>query len=239
MSYEVSEKRKKRERRGCGKGKDYKPYINPRELHGNSTTTALFDPVVGRQISLLSTGEKEVYLCLRWRDDVIDIREQYPLELKDTLYIASYYGIKHPTNMKTGEPCTMTSDLLVDYSDGHQEVFSVKYSRNDLTFREEEKLFIEKKYWENLGITFTLVFREDIDETYARNIGNVLKYWPTSEVHDHKSLIMHALAHKVIRIDMTLDPLPLQELTDLYFPKKMSSGDTTKLIKSGGVSHGQ
>lgn len=49
-------------------------------------------------------------------DDVIDIREQYPLlPLKDTLEIANELGIEQPKHPQTKEPIVMTTDFLITY----------------------------------------------------------------------------------------------------------------------------
>ena len=50
---------------------------------------------------LLSMGEMYVYYILRFNDEVVDIREQFPLELEETLAIASELGYKHPKNNNT------------------------------------------------------------------------------------------------------------------------------------------
>lgn len=82
-------------------------------------------------MQLMSMGENKFYYLLRWDDNVLDIREQFPLNLKDTLKISEDLHVRHPKNKST----RMTSDFLVDYTDGSQKVFSVKYSRNDLDDR--------------------------------------------------------------------------------------------------------
>ncbi|MGM1023771.1 MAG: TnsA endonuclease N-terminal domain-containing protein [Bacillota bacterium] len=51
---------------------------------------------------------------MEWSEQVIDIREQFPLlPLDKTLYIAQKLGIKHPTDPKNKLPIIMTTDMLL------------------------------------------------------------------------------------------------------------------------------
>ena len=210
----ISDETKMKQNRGTGHGKNYKPWIQPRELKSLSTTSAFYDPRIGRQISLLSEGEKMVYLTLSWREDVAEIREQFPLAIRETLSIADHYCIKHP--MAGGKYIVMTSDFLVDFIDGKQTVFSVKASEEDITDpRTAEKLFIEKNYWENKGVDFTMVYKNiHVNEVYATNIRAVMAYYDINEVNSIEDLVMHLIAHKKIITDMTVNDLPIRQLAE-------------------------
>ena len=45
----ISDKTRMKQKRGTGHGKEYKPWILPREIKSLSTTSVYFDPKVGRQ----------------------------------------------------------------------------------------------------------------------------------------------------------------------------------------------
>ena len=132
MKYRVSERTKQNQRRGKGEDISYKPYIKTREVPSTGTGRILKDKITGRQMHLLSQAEIYAYYLLRWDNSVVDIREQYPLELKDTLKIADHLGYKHPYNRKT----SMTTDFLVTYQeeDGikNYKAYSVKTSKKIL-----------------------------------------------------------------------------------------------------------
>ena len=214
MGKRISDETRMKQSRGTGHGKSYKPWIQPRELKSLSTTSAYYDPRIGRQISLLSEGEKMVYLTLSWRDDVAEIREQFPLALRETLSIAGQYGIKHP--MSRGKYIVMTSDFLVDFIDGKQTVFSVKASKENISDpRTAEKLFIEKTYWKNKGVDFVMVYKDiHVNEVYATNIRAVMAYYDPKEVNSDEDLVMHLIAHKIIITDMTVNELPIRQLAE-------------------------
>ena len=114
---EISTKTKLKQHRGEGEGASYVPWIFTREIKGNSgTSTILNDWKHGRQVHLLSQGELWAYYILRWRDDVIDIREQFPLDIKRTIAIADMLNVKHPMDRDH----YMTTDLLVTYLHGNK-----------------------------------------------------------------------------------------------------------------------
>ena len=208
----ISEERKRREGRGQGCGADYKPWIKIREIRSVGTAANVVDWKHGRTTQLLSQGEEWYYYVLRWDDNVTDIREQYPLfEPEDTVRIADFFGLKHPKDRKT----TMTTDMLVDYADGHQEAISIKSSRKDVDYRlartederktairTAEKLLIEKKYWVEKGIKWRLLYKEDLNPLYVNNIRRSVVYYDLNKVHDDISMIRHLIATKQIIVDL-------------------------------------
>lgn len=213
-----SDKAKRKEKYGIGHGADYKPYIRTSEFNSLGTCSNPIDWKTGRTVHLLSQGEKYFWYLMRWRDDVVDIREQFPLPVEKTSEIAEMYEIKHP--MKGAQYVVMTSDFLVDYEDGTQEVFSIKNSKDDITesARTVEKLFIEKKYWESLEVPYHLVFKEDLNITFAENIRQTVQYYHLSEVFDSTSMIKYMIANKMLLIEdrMKENSLNFKELAKEY-----------------------
>jgi len=220
MASPISEKGKRKEGRGTGEGANYRPWILARELNSTGTTANIIDWKHGRPIQLLSAGEEMYYYLLRWDDAVTDIREQYPLDTDATKRIARMVGIRHPSK-------TMTTDLLV--TKGKTNVaYSVKSSRKDVDYtlsvtaeegklarRAAEKLAIEKIYWQERGIEWKLVFKEDLNADYINNIRRAVVYYDEASVHDDVSRIKHLIATKVITVDMS-KPIDYQKLIQDY-----------------------
>ena len=208
----ITEKGKRKEGRGKGHGADYKPWIKACEFNSVGTAANVVDWKHGRTTQLLSQGEEWYYYVLRWDDNVTDIREQFPLfEPEDTVRIADSFGFKHPKDRNT----TMTTDMLIDYADGHQEAVSIKNGRKDVDYklagteydkkqamRTAEKLLIEKKYWAEKGIKWKLLYKEDLDPLYVNNIKRVVIYYRKEKVHDDISRIKHLIATKQIVVDL-------------------------------------
>lgn len=200
IKFIVSEETKKKENRGEGHGADYKPYIKVNEFNSLGTTCNPIDWKTGRTMHLLSMGEMYVYYILRFNDEVVDIREQFPLELEETLTIAKELGYRHPKNKST----RMTSDLLVDYKNGKQEVFSIKADMHDLENRRTaEKLKIEQLYWERKDIKYNIILSNSIDIDTVTNIRLAVEFYKKEDVFDEISFIKHLIATKQLPVDVT------------------------------------
>jgi hypothetical protein len=76
----------------------------------------------------------------------IDIREQYPIPISDSLEICRQLGIKHP--QVSGKLKVVTTDFLFDFHSQKQLALSVKYIDELADPRVMDKLQIEKSYWE-------------------------------------------------------------------------------------------
>ncbi len=101
-----------------------------------------------RMHSFLSDLERNYFYYLEFCDDVVDIREQFPLHLQQTELIAQELGIKHPTNPKTQELNTMTSDFCITLKNGNNIIRTIKPKEKLRNKRTIEKFEIERVYWE-------------------------------------------------------------------------------------------
>ena len=61
-----------------------------------------------------SDTELAVFLLLEWNPDVIDIREQFPLRIEDTLSLAEQANTRHA--QAGGYHQVLSSDFVVDLS---------------------------------------------------------------------------------------------------------------------------
>ena len=229
MKNRVSEKTKQNQRRGKGEGASYKPYIKTREVPSTGTGRILKDKITGRQMHLLSQAEVYTYYLLRWDDSVVDIREQYPLELEDTLKIADHLGYKHPHDRKT----SMTTDFLVTYreKDGTKtyKAYSVKASKEILqNDRTVEIQRIEMAYWNLKGIPFEIVFKEDMNRIKVGNIEAVMDYWDDKKIKTDIDMIKYLIAHKKMIVDMETAPLDFTDIARAYRETEKRKQDRQK-----------
>ena len=229
MNNRVSEKTKQNQRRGKGEGASYKPYIKTREVPSTGTGRILKDKITGRQMHLLSQAEVYTYYLLRWDDSVVDIREQYPLELEDTLKIADHLGYKHPHDRKT----SMTTDFLVTYreKDGTKtyKAYSVKASKEILqNDRTVEIQRIEMACWNLKGIPFEIVFKEDMNRIKVGNIEAVMDYWDAKKIKTDIDMIKYLIAHKKMIVDMETAPLDFTDIARAYRETEKRKQDRQK-----------
>ena len=178
---------------GCGQGagKTYRPFFKVRDVPSKGRSRIFLGLKFARKHHYVSDIEYLCHLLVEFCPNVIDIREQFALlPWKETQEIARGLGYRHPTYPCSSTPTVVTSDLVVTYlKDGkpHLLVISVKRSLkigwNDddtlniaesLSSREEErtieKLLIEKRYWDKLGIPWFLVTQQNIPLMRAENI---------------------------------------------------------------------
>ena len=210
----ISEAGKRREGRGKGHGANYKPWIKIREFNSAGTTANVVDWKHGRTTQLLSQGEEWYYYALRWDDNVTDIREQFPLfEPEDTVRIADAFGFRHPRDRNT----TMTTDMLIDYADGHQEAISIKESRKDVNYKLAKTEHEQKEAMRTAekGITWKLLYKEDLDPQYVNNIRRIVVYYNKNKVHDDISKVKHLIATKQIIVDL-FKPIDYRKLVEEY-----------------------
>ena len=169
-----------KEGRGNGIGKNYIPWIRIQDVASLGRVTRVKGVKTGRQHELLSDMERNYFYLLEFSNDVVDIREQYPLlPLEDTLTIAMELGISHPKDPKTNEPIVMTTDFLItEEKDGKysETARTIKTKDDLLNKRIIEKFEIERVYWQKKEIDWGIVTENEIDKVIAHNISFVQGY---------------------------------------------------------------
>lgn len=166
---------KKMELEGRGKGtlSNYKPWLTVSMVSSRGRSHRVYSPKTKRVHHLLSDIELAVFMYLEWRTDVIDIREQYPLDRDLTQTKASKLGIRHPTYPGTNVPTVMTADFLVTRMRNDEEVhgaFNSKSISEANDARSMEKLEIQRCALERMGIPHFLIFDRDLNIQVIRNI---------------------------------------------------------------------
>ena len=159
-----------REGRGQGKGKDYIPWIKIHDFPSRGMVSRVKGITTGRIHHLLSNNELWLFYLLDWSDEVLDIREQYPLlDLQLAVEIAEKAQIRYPFDNWSGFPYVMTSDFYVETTDGPSAI-AVKASTDLKGRRVREKLEIERRYWEAKRIKWRLITEKEINISKAQNI---------------------------------------------------------------------
>jgi len=162
------------------RGKEYKPAITIQDVPSLGRSSRIYGLKTDRQHDFLSDNERNYYYYLLFSPEVIDIREQFPLQLDMTILIADELGLKHPIHPKTKEPIHMTSDFCVTVNeDGKmKDIICTIKSKDDLVDRRVlEKFEIEQIYWSRLGIDWNIVTDVEINKTVALNIADVMHYY--------------------------------------------------------------
>lgn len=159
-----------------GRGAEYRPALLIQDVPSLGRVTRHMGIKTGRQHSLMSDLERNLLYYLEFSDDVVDIREQFPLCLAETKLIAEECGIEHPTHPKTGEVVTMTSDFCITLRNGNDIIRTVKPKSELMNKRVIEKFEIERRYWQSHGLKWGIVTDQEIDKIFALNLKDILAY---------------------------------------------------------------
>lgn len=174
-----------KEGRGQGEGKGYKPWIRIQDFASTGIVSRIYSNKTERTHHLLSNNEKYYFYLLEWSDKILDIREQFPLsDVKLAMDIAATANIRYPVDKISGFPYVMTCDFMLTTSCGLM-ARTVKQVSELSNSRVIEKLEIERRYWNKLGIDWKLVTDKDIDISKARAI----EWIRQNDISDLESII--------------------------------------------------
>jgi len=164
------------EGRGMGSGKEYLPFIQVHDFPSLGTCTRVKSETVGRVHHLFSENEKAFFYILDFDDDVIDIREQYPLldpedphDLSGIIEQMEDAGIKYPRDPISRYPYVQTSDFVVTTKTG-LKVYSIKESKEYDKARVRELQEIERRYWKWRNVPWSIKTEQEISYVRAKNI---------------------------------------------------------------------
>lgn len=170
----------RKEGRGFGEGKYYKPFWKTSDVPSRGRLHRFYCDLSEREHHLLSDNEYYTFLSLRWRDDVIDIREQFPFwDRSESLEVAARLGVEHPVDRHSGALWVITTDLLVTLrTDNCSELIAiaVKESKDLADSRTLEKLEIERRLCERREIPWYLVTELQVKNTFTQNLAWMLNY---------------------------------------------------------------
>ena len=238
--------RRVKEGRGQGRGNEYRPYIQAKDVPSKGLTTRGKGWKTGRTHHFLSQLELDYFYILEWSPTVTDIREQFPLiEGTDivTLPVAESLGIEHPSRYNKYQrkvmPTVVTTDALVTAKiQSRIDDFprSVKYEKDLEDERTIEKLELERQMWATWGKTLKLVTEHEVDRTLAANVGRIHQYRDPSALNDLSRdalvAITELLTSKVQRLHRSLANVALEVDETLAMEPGQSLAVTKHLIAS-------
>lgn len=159
---------------GLGIGPDYRPWHEARTTNSDAVVSQTLGIKTGRIHHGLSPSEKSFFYLIEFHEQVVDIREQFPLlPLSLAMSNADALGIRYPKIPKTKTPWIMTTDFLVTYlKQGKKSfaAFSVKSRSRFRTKADFEKQELERVWWESLGIPWKIFFNDEHERIVSQNI---------------------------------------------------------------------
>jgi hypothetical protein len=226
-----------KEGRGSGIMSEYKPWLTIQDVPSKGRSTRLKGIKTGRQHEFLSDMERNYFYLLEFSDDVIDIREQYPLlDITETMSLADETGIKHPVDPTTKEPVVLTTDFLITVNKNGKNINiarTIKSSKDLDNRRQIEKFELERIYWKQKGVDWGIVTEKEIDVQLSKNISIVHSFYELENLIGFEDLDNDEIRQLVENFyDSLNDDLSLKELCSRYDKSNgLDSGSSSAIIK--------
>jgi hypothetical protein len=169
------------------RGRDYAPALGVRDVPSLGLTTRILGHKTGRVHILFSELETALFYALEATPPVTDIREQFALPLEETQAIAEELAIRHPIDPKTKSLFELTTDFMITVQAGSQQVDharTVKYSGDLAKHRTQQKLELERVFWECQGIGWGIITEKDIPAALVANSRWLHPYFTLSDSPD-------------------------------------------------------
>lgn len=151
---------------GLGEGASYIPWIRKHDFGSTGTAKELFGAKIPRSHHLLSQLEYKVFLHFERSQQVLDIREQFPLLDRVLVsYIVRQMGCRPPYYHGTKILYVLSTDLLLTMSTEsgpRLHAVAVKPSSALEKPRVRELLEIEHRYWNTYNVPWHVVTERDI-----------------------------------------------------------------------------
>lgn len=147
-----------KEGRGQGELGNYKPWLTIQDVPSSGRAHRDIGWKTEREHHLLSDLEYNYFCLLDWSDNVIDIREQFPINREITTKIAEDMNI-------TDLLITLRYDSKVNYI-----ARTIKPEKELNSPRVIEKFEIERAYWEDQDVDWAIVTEKDLPKTIIENI---------------------------------------------------------------------
>lgn len=169
---------------GTGAGAGYVPWLRVQDVPSIGRSHKIPGVKIERIHHLLSDLERAYFLICEFSEDVVDIREQYPLlPVESTQAIARAIGVRYPKYKSTSVPLVMTTDFLLTVRQPNGDFKSVartiKYQQ-DLegkdSVRTLEKLEVERRFWMSQDVDWSIVTEELFTPDLIKNLGLIRRY---------------------------------------------------------------
>ncbi|WP_207936714.1 TnsA endonuclease N-terminal domain-containing protein [Pseudomonas sp. 51_B] len=166
---------------GSGAGVGYVPWLRVQDVPSMGRSHKIPGVKIERIHHLLSDLERAYLLVCEFSEDVVDIREQYPLLPEErTQAIAKAIGVRYPRYKSTALPLVMTTDFLLTVRQPNGDFKSVartiKYQQDLNSLRTLEKLEIERRFWMSQGVDWAIITEEMFTPDLIKNLGLLRRY---------------------------------------------------------------
>lgn len=205
-------KRYLKEGRGQGTGKDYKPWTTISDYSSKGRVSRILGIKTKRIHHLHSDNQLRAFLIFEFTENVIDIRESFPLlDVMEVIDDKENLRFDKFCNKETGEQLVISTNFLLTIKepDGGERLYA-RTVKNTSELNKKitlEKLEIERRYWMHKGVEWKIITEKQLPRQICKNIEWVRETLLEDGVADKEPLSQVLLTYLLNNMDT-----PLKEL---------------------------
>ncbi|MBO2945619.1 heteromeric transposase endonuclease subunit TnsA [Paenibacillus sp. F411] len=163
------------EGRGQGEKASYIPWTKTHEFSSKGRATRILGIKTQRIHHLHSDNQLRAFHMFEWSDNVIDIRESYPLlDVMEVIDDKENLRFDKFCDKESGEQLVLTTSFLLTIrdKDGNERYLAraIKNSSELIRKITFEKLEIENRYWRARGIEWKVITDKQLSRQFVKNI---------------------------------------------------------------------
>lgn len=151
---------------------NYVPFLSVRSVPTKGKANRIMGWKTCREHHFLSKLEYAAFYHFDWSDDILDIKEQYPLLPIEALqHIATEAGIDYPRF--NGEPIIMTTDFLITTKINGKIIHYARTVKPSADLSDEriiEKFEIERRFFNSKGIDWGIITEKELSDVFLSNM---------------------------------------------------------------------
>jgi len=157
------------ENRGMGELASYKPWLCIQDFPSKGRVSRIKGWKTNRIHHFFSDIQTRCFYLFEWNDEIIDIREHYPL-LDVTEVVKDNKDLKQDFFNKQDPPHILTTTFLLTLKNKQHIARTVKLSTDLEKKSVLERLEIEKRYWEAKRVDWGIITQKEIPTAMVKNI---------------------------------------------------------------------
>lgn len=173
--YSMKTKRLIAEGRGQGVGSEYIPWSKTHEYSSIGRATRIMGIKIPRIFHLQSDNQYRAFLIFEFSNQVLDIREAYPLlDVMEVIDEKEDLRFDKFQDKETKENYVITTNFLLTVKelDGNEKLVA-RTVKNTSELKRKitwEKLEIERRYWLNRKVDWKIITEKQLPRQLAKNI---------------------------------------------------------------------
>lgn len=195
-------------------GKDYVPFTKTNTFSSKGRATRIIGIKTGRIHHLQSDNQYRAFMYFEWANQVVDIRESYPLlDIMQVIDNKEDLRFDKFKDKEKDKQFILTTNFLLTVDKGNAEIEYIARTIKNTTELSRaitaEKLEIERRYWEAKGIEWKIITEKELDRQYVKNIESVRETLLQSQWQEQE---LREMGNKLALVLMNSGEYPLKQV---------------------------